>query len=222
MAKGIRIRGSNGIQIDNDYVNYTAYETGTADLVEGANYIEFTPTTDMVLFGVSPTTSGVVLNFGLTISGSYFTSALVRSSATQTVKWGAFVDDATPTITGTVGMKIYKTDGTVAFDSRNKYFKVVDIHRITSSIPADVNIDVTSADNYFMVNAYYYTKNAGYDDPVATYTWTGKGVKKIDSTTVALSTITIYEYTGSTSMNGNSGGSGGSSGAYITELEEIT
>jgi len=222
MAKGIRIKGSNGIQIDNDYVNYTAYETGTVDLVEGDNYVEFTPTTDTVLFGVSPTTSGVVMNYGITISGSYFTSAIVKSSAIQTVNYGVFVDNATPTITGTVGMKIYKTDGTVAFDSRNKYFKVVDIHNITTGVPEDVNIDVVSADNYFIVSAYYYINNEVHAEPVVTFTWNGKGVKKIDSDTVAISNVILYEYTDTTTWNGGFGSSGGSSiGAHLTELEEI-
>ena len=223
MARGIKIRGSNSqnVQIDNNYVNYVYYESGTTTVSAGNNYIPFTPTEDKVLFGVSPTTSGVILDWGLTVSGTYFTSSIVKSSADQTINWGVFVDNSTPTLSGTgdVALKIYKTDGTVAFDSRNRYFKVAGIRVINNATAFDVNVTVVSADNYFIVEDLWYEYQVSQDGDDLIYEWFSKGVKRINATTIAVSKMTVRTYR----TEGSFGSAGGSSQApyYLVEIEEV-
>lgn len=222
MSRGIKIIGDeSNIQIDNKYANYVYYDGGTTTLISGTNYISFTPTTDKVIFGVSPTTSGVVLNWGVTTSGSYYTGCIVKSNATQEVDYNVFIDNQTPTLSGTYGLKIYKDNGDVAFDSRNKYFKIVAIREVTVTSDSDVNVSVASADNFFVLQDYYYAWDLNISGGEAKWVFYSKGVKKINNTTIALSTIAVNTIIESDSGTGFESGSGGTGPFNIIEIKKI-
>lgn len=225
MARGVKIYGADGIQIDNDYLNYTYYEGGNYTVGVGTTTIPITPTEDAVIAAIRPTTSGVAFNWGLTVSGTYYTGVIIKSDAVQEIGYAVFKDGDSGTLSNDYGLKIYRPDGTVAFDSRNKYLKLVEIHEVNDANLTPYNFDVNDTDNnYFMVkNFFYYSDwDVNYDD--GEWNWYSKGMKKIDSNTLSFVMLKVYTLTESgLGASGHSSGNSSVAGSpyYIVEFEGV-
>jgi hypothetical protein len=227
--------------IDGLYRNFSYEQKGSTSLSQGNNNVSITNTLKEGLYGIQPQTGKYFATQGFVKSGSYYTDIRIFSTvAATTVKWILFTEQANVALPD-YGMVIYKDDGsTVAFSSAEKYMKIVGIYDGSASVAnpgspeSDVSyndITVSDADNnyFFLQTTNIWSQDVNAPSPPSppptrqwSRTWMS-GLKKINSTTLRLSTqCRVYDAGPSQGHNYDSDW-GSASGDYaLIEIEDTS
>lgn len=189
------------IQIDSQYVNFSVYDYGTANLVEGSNLIAITPSSDPMFIIVKPVTDAAVIPIGLYEDSGQYTHIIIAANGVCSVPWILLKSGASQPEPD-YGLVVSDATGNITFSSGELgYARILKV----SSFGVTGNVGVLNTNNYFFITSNYAAHSG-----TALYV---KGIKKYDSEFVTIESVKISDTGG--------GGGAGSSGAtsYIQEFK---
>ncbi|MFZ5658778.1 MAG: hypothetical protein ACOY5C_02850 [Pseudomonadota bacterium] len=148
----------SAVQVDGVYKNFGVHAAGSATLADYNTVVIFPTlpywTSPIVL--VHSTKKVAFAGFVKDVNGNY-TGFRCFTEASNTIDYAILVPaDALPVYSDSHGLLLYDAAGAKIFDSRNRYFNVVDV--VTIPLPADANTpsDFTHAS---VSNPYYLLGN---------------------------------------------------------------
>jgi len=187
---GLKIINASGeTQIDSIYKNHCLLDSGVTALDVSANSfqeVDFINTTKVPIVAWRPNSSWGSAYAGLKKSGAdfidaWFLSQYDNGGGVNSIAWIVFVPGNVNAIPS-YGLVVYNSNGEVVFSGDDNYMKIQSVY--TGSLG---NISVEDADNnYFILMPVFPMKYAGggYTSPaVLFYTM---GLKKVNSTTIAV------------------------------------
>ena len=182
------INAGSEVQIDSIYKNYCLLDSGVTalNLLDSSfQEVDFINTTKVPIVAWRPNSSWGSAYVGLKKSGANFIDAWFLSQydsggGVNSIAWIVFVSGNVNATS--CGLVVYNSSGEVVFSSDDNYMKIQSVY--TGSLG---NISVEDADNnYFILMPVFPMKYAGggYTSPaVLFYTM---GLKKVNSTTIAV------------------------------------
>jgi len=193
---GLLVKNTNGqVQIDSLYRNFSFWESGTLDISEGYNTIDFTDTSQVPIVAIRPSSTTYCALARLNKSSGNYASASVEGEIGEsgTIGWAVFVEGTLNPLPS-YGLVVRNPSGDVVFSSNERYFKIIDVYSLNVSEGGYVDVSVQDADNnYFVLYPYSYYIESELAESPEEDVWISDvyilGMKKMSSTIVRVGTF---------------------------------
>lgn len=176
-------------QVDSTYANLSYHTSGVWSVNDYRSDQYFLPTSAAPIIGLKPLSTHPILlygNFGKNASNQYNRCRIAMpDQQTVSIPYIIFTEPQFGEIpAGEYGIAIYNAAGKLCFHSSRKWWRILSINTINSSVlspPAGyVDVTVNNTNNYFMM---FPSTTCGQFNPQLQYTFLGfLGFRKISTT----------------------------------------
>jgi len=203
---GLLVKNVSGqVQIDGLYRNFSYWESGTLDISEGYNTIDFSDVSQVPIVAIRPSSTTYCALARLNKSSGNYVSASVEGEIGEsgTIGWTVFVEGMLNSLPS-YGLVVRNPSGDVVFSSNEKYFKIIDVYSLNVSEGGYTDVAVQNADNnYFILYPYSYYIESDIAEGEGEELWSSDvysmGMKKISSTTIRVGDF--YSWSGLTDQD---------------------